>query len=86
VFFLYLRCLLERELKVKFSKIGSIGKTYVEMKDVNLSIKQCRKISSIFFEHDPDSQNKFIDMLEKEGFKGEKTFKIPAIKFLILML
>ena len=26
VFFLYLWCLLERELNVKFSKIGSIGK------------------------------------------------------------
>lgn len=25
-------------------------------------------------------------MLEKDGFKGEKVPKIPAIKFLILML
>lgn len=55
-------------MKVKFSKVGTVGKQYVEMKDVHLTMKQCRKISSIFFEQDPESQNKFIEMLEKEGF------------------
>jgi len=56
------------------------------MKEVNLTLKQAKKISGIFFENDPESQNKFIEVLEKDGFKGNKSPKIKAIGFLILML
>ena len=86
VFFLYLWCLLEWELNVKFSKVGSVGKAYVDVWQISLTIKQTKKISQIFFEQDPENQNRFLIMIEKEGFGEEKSPKIPAIKFLILML
>jgi hypothetical protein len=86
VFFLYLRCLLERELKIKFSKYDTIGVTKVtDIRTIRLSQKQCRKISSIFFEHDPDSLQRFMSLLESTGFTPVNK-KMDASKFLILML
>jgi hypothetical protein len=90
VFFLYTRCLLEKELDVKFSAYGKVSpiKT-IDPRSLTLSMKTCRKISTIFFEEDEGELNNFLISVqakidENVESTGEK--RIQSTAFLILLL
>lgn len=90
VFFLYTRCLLEKELGIKFSAYGKVSpiKT-VDPRTLTLSMKTCRKISTIFFEEDEGELNNFLNSVqakidENTESTGEK--RIQSTIFLILLL
>lgn len=90
VFFLYTRCLLEKELDIKFSAYGKVSpiKT-VDPRTLTLSMKTCRKISTIFFEEDEGELNNFLNSVqakidENTEATGEK--RIQSTAFLILLL
>ncbi len=86
-FFLYLRCLIERELKIKFSKIGSIStKRVTDIRDVHLSLKQCRKVSSVFYDKDEEGLTKMMDNIQSEIKRENFGTKIPAIRYQLLMV
>ena len=61
IFFLYLRKLLEKELKVKFSLFGTVsGRQVTEIRTLELTYKQCHKLSSIFFDTDSQGHDRFL--------------------------
>lgn len=90
VFYLYTRCLLEKELGIKFSTYGKVSpvKT-VDPRTLNLTMKTCRKIASIFFEEDENELSNFLNSVQEKidehaEVTGEK--RIQATVFLMLLL
>ena len=90
VFFLYVRCLLEKELGIKFSAYGKVDVTKTtDARKLNLTMKTCRKISQIFFEQDQNELELFLETVndkitQNQREKGDK--KIRCTEFLILLL
>lgn len=90
VFFLYVRCLLEKELAIKFSGYGKIEvvKT-TDPRSLNLNMKTCRKIAQIFFEQDDNELNAFLQIVQDkidQNFNETGDKKIQCTKYLLLLL
>lgn len=83
VFYLYTRCLLEKEVGVKFSGYGKVNPVKTtDPRELILGMKTCRKIATIFFEDDENELNQFLDKVEE--LTDDK--KIQCTKFLMLLL
>lgn len=86
VFFLYTRCLLEKEIGIKFSAYGKINpiKT-IDPREVNLSMKTWRKMAKIFFEEEENELKNFLASIQRKiDETGSK--RIQCISFLHLLL
>lgn len=90
VFFLYTRCLLEKEIDIKFSAYGKVNPIKVtDPRNVNLTMKTCKKISKIFFEEDENELNNFLNTVHdkiEENYENNGIKRIPCVTFLILLL
>ena len=90
VFFLYTRCLLEKELGVKFSAYGKVNPIKVsDPREISFSMKTCRKIANIFFWEDENELNNFLEAVQRkidETTEETGSKKIQSTLFLILLL
>eukprot|EP00344_Euplotes_crassus_P001793 CAMPEP_0197001620 /NCGR_PEP_ID=MMETSP1380-20130617/6280_1 /TAXON_ID=5936 /ORGANISM="Euplotes crassus, Strain CT5" /LENGTH=339 /DNA_ID=CAMNT_0042419363 /DNA_START=124 /DNA_END=1139 /DNA_ORIENTATION=+ len=90
VFFLYTRCLLEKEIGVKFSAFGKVNPIKVtDPRNVSLSMKTCKKIAQIFFEEDENELKNFLNAVQgkiDENYDQNGTKRIQCVAFLILLL
>jgi flagellar biosynthesis GTPase FlhF len=82
--------LLEKEVGVKFSSYGKVGPQEVtDPRNLGLTMKICRRISTIFFEDDEGELERFLDRVQERindnaEVTGDK--KIQSTNFLMLLL
>ena len=90
VFYLYVRCLVEKELDIKFSSYGKINPIITtDSRNLKLTLKTCKKIATIFFEQDENELNNFMNLVQSklnENFDLNKDNKIQATVFMSLLL
>ena len=90
MFYLYVRCLVEKELDIKFSSYGKINPvTTTDPRSLKLALKTWRKIATIFFEQDENELNNFMNSVQSkinENEESSKENKISATTYMTLLL